>query len=416
MQLAGERGGQVEAEAVDVHVEHPVAQAVHEELDGARVPHVERVAAAGVVDVVAKVLGGEAVVGRVVDAAERQGGPEVVALRGVVVDHVEDHLDAGPVERLHHLLELVDLLAEVPGRRVARVGAEEPDRVVAPVVGEAAVGLVLLGHRVVHGQQLDRGHPQLGEVADRGGRGEARVGAAQLRRHLRVAPGEPLHVHLVDDGARPAGEGRPVALPVERRVHHHALGQVRGAVPIVRPDVARGIADPVAEERVVPLERARDRLRVGIQQGLGRIEAVPLAGLVGTVHPEGVEGARPDAREVHVPDLIGALLDPDLPDLLAGVALVVQAERHRGGVLAEEREVDAGPVPRRAERIRPARARARAVLDHSRGGLRRGPARPRRAAAGSAPPSAAGRARGWARSARRPSCPRRRRRRARRRC
>ena len=33
-------------------------------------------------------------------------GPEVVALGGVVVDDVEDHLDAGGVERLHHRLEL----------------------------------------------------------------------------------------------------------------------------------------------------------------------------------------------------------------------------------------------------------------------------------------------------------------------
>ena len=46
--------------------------------------------------------------------------------------------------------------------------------------------------------------------------------------------------------------------------------------------------------------REKDRM-----QGLGRIEAVPLAGLVGAVHPEGVERARLDARDVHVPHLIG---------------------------------------------------------------------------------------------------------------
>ena len=33
-------------------------------------------------------------------------GPELVAFGGVVVDHVEDHLDAGVVQRRHHLLEL----------------------------------------------------------------------------------------------------------------------------------------------------------------------------------------------------------------------------------------------------------------------------------------------------------------------
>ena len=240
---------------------------------------------------------------------KRERGPEVIALRGVVVDHVEDHLDAGAVERLHHLLELVHLLAEVPAGRVARVGAEEADRVVAPVVGEAAVGLVLLGHRVMDGQQLHRGHAQLGEVTDRRGRGEPRVGAAQLRGHLGMEPGEALDVHLVDDGARPAGQRRPVAFPVEGGIDHHALGQVGGAVAVVGLDVTLGVAGPVAEERVVPLERARDRLRVGIEQGLGRVEAMPLSGLVGPVDPEGVEGAGPYPRDVDVPHLIGALLD-----------------------------------------------------------------------------------------------------------
>ena len=57
VQLAGQRAGQVEAEAVDVHLGDPVAQAVHDELQHARVRHVERVAAAGEVHVVARVVG-----------------------------------------------------------------------------------------------------------------------------------------------------------------------------------------------------------------------------------------------------------------------------------------------------------------------------------------------------------------------
>ena len=40
-------------------------------------------------------------------------GPALVALGGVVVDDVEDHLDAGVVEVRHHLLELGD---REPGR------------------------------------------------------------------------------------------------------------------------------------------------------------------------------------------------------------------------------------------------------------------------------------------------------------
>src|SRR5581483_12519882 len=72
-----ERRREVEAEAVDVHLEHPVAEAVHDELQRPRVRHVQRVAAARVVHVVAAV--DEPVVGGVVDAAEAQRRAEVVA-------------------------------------------------------------------------------------------------------------------------------------------------------------------------------------------------------------------------------------------------------------------------------------------------------------------------------------------------
>ena len=111
MQLARQGGGQIEAEAVDVHLLHPVPQAVHDQLQHLRMAHVERIAGARVVHVVARIVGDQAVVGGVVDAAETERRAELIALGGVVVDHVEDHFDAGAMQRLHHRLELADLLA-----------------------------------------------------------------------------------------------------------------------------------------------------------------------------------------------------------------------------------------------------------------------------------------------------------------
>ena len=64
VELAGEGGGEVEAEAVDVHLGHPVAQAVHDQLQHVRVAHVEAVAGAGVVEVEAPVVVDEPVVRR----------------------------------------------------------------------------------------------------------------------------------------------------------------------------------------------------------------------------------------------------------------------------------------------------------------------------------------------------------------
>ncbi len=121
MQFAGERRRQIEAETVDVHLQHPVAQRVHDQLQHLRVRHIERVAGAGVVHVVARLVADQAVVGGVVDPAERQGRAEVVALGRVVVDDVEDDLDPCAVKRLDHLLEFADLPARIPRARVARL-------------------------------------------------------------------------------------------------------------------------------------------------------------------------------------------------------------------------------------------------------------------------------------------------------
>ena len=70
VELPGQRRGEVEAEAVDVHLRHPVAQRVHDQLQHVRVPHEQAVAGAGGVVVVRRVAVDEPVVGGVVDAAE----------------------------------------------------------------------------------------------------------------------------------------------------------------------------------------------------------------------------------------------------------------------------------------------------------------------------------------------------------
>jgi hypothetical protein len=70
VELSRERRSEVEAEAVDVHFRHPVSEAVHDQLQHMGVAHVERVPAAGEVEVVPRVLIDQAVVGLVVDTAE----------------------------------------------------------------------------------------------------------------------------------------------------------------------------------------------------------------------------------------------------------------------------------------------------------------------------------------------------------
>ena len=231
VELARQRAGEVEAEAVDVALVDPVAQRVHDQPQHARVARVERVAGAREVHVEVRVVGHEPVVALVVDALERQHRAEVVALGGVVVDDVEDHLDPRPVQGLDHALELAHLLAADAGRRVARVRREEADRRVAPVVGQPAVGQERLVGDVVDRQQLDRGHAERLEVLDRRLRGQAGVGAAQVLAHAGVAHREALDVRLVDHRLVHRRVRRPVVLPVEAVVDDHATWGSRARSP-----------------------------------------------------------------------------------------------------------------------------------------------------------------------------------------
>jgi hypothetical protein len=308
------------------------------------VADVQRVPGPRVVHVEAGVVVDGPVVAEVVDPAERQVGALVVALGGVVVDDVEDDLEAGRVEVGDHRLELVDLLAVRAARGVVGVGGEEPDGVVAPVVPEPLLLQEVVLDEVVDRLELDRGHAELDEVVDDRRRGQARVGAAQLGLDARVLHGEALHVGLVDDGLLPRRVRVPVVAPVEERVHDDGLRHVGGAVALVHDEVL--LAEGVAEDAVVPVDLAVDRLRVGVDEELARVEPVAGGRLVGAVHAIAVALARADAGQVDVPGQRGVLHHRDA---LLLARLVEQAELDALGVLAEQREVRAATVPGRAE-------------------------------------------------------------------
>ncbi len=96
---AAEDGGQIEAETVDVQLGHQVRQAIDDEIAHQRMIAVERVAAAGEVVIAAFLV--EHVIDGVIQSAEADAGAVFVAFAGVVVDHVENDLDAGAVTGFH---------------------------------------------------------------------------------------------------------------------------------------------------------------------------------------------------------------------------------------------------------------------------------------------------------------------------
>ena len=85
---------------------------------------VERVAAAGVVGVPSAVLL-EDVIGVVVQTAEAQRRPAVIAFGRVIEHDVENDLDAGPVQRLDHVAKLVHRAQRILARAVRLVRGEE---------------------------------------------------------------------------------------------------------------------------------------------------------------------------------------------------------------------------------------------------------------------------------------------------
>ncbi len=308
-------------------------------------PDVEAVAGAGVVHVVARVVVDQPVVRRVVQALEAQRRAQVVALGGVVVDHVEDHLDAGGMHRPHHRLELLHLLAELPSGGVVGLRSQEAEGVVAPVVAQPLLDQRAVLHELVDGHQLDRGDPEAVEVADHAGMGEPGVGAAEVLRDVRVELGEALDVRLVDQRLVVRRVRAPVALPVEERgdhdAQHHALP---GVVVVARV----GVSELVAEHRLVPGDVADRGLGVGVEQELGRVAAQPLRGVVGAVDAVAVALAGLQVGQVAVPHERVDLEHRD-PGLLARV--VEEAQLDLLGDLAEDREVGADPVERRAQRV-----------------------------------------------------------------
>ena len=350
VQLARKRRGQVEAEAVDVHLQRPVPQAVHDQLQHARMHHVERVAGAGEIHVLARIVGHQPVVRRVVDPAKRERRPEPPALGGVVVNDVENDFDPRRVQRLHHGLELGQ---PAIAAGVARFGREVADGVVPPVIDETLLHQLMVVDEGVHRHQLDRRHPETAQMVQHGRSRQRGVLAAQALRHVGMQRRESLDVQLVDQRVVPRRRRAAILTPGERRIDDLALGHAEGVVALVHGEIFALAADAIAEMTVAPAQIADDRFGVWIEQQLLRVEAKPFRRIVGTVNPVAVAQSGPGVGQIAMPDLIGLLGQLDALDLAPALG-IEHAQLHALGLLREEREVDALAVPCRAQRVRAA--------------------------------------------------------------
>ena len=87
------------AKTVNVHVHHPVTKHIHDELSYHGMVCVERIAGAGEVLVVLAAILFEHIEDRVLDASQADRGPGFIPLGRVVQHYIQDHFNAGAVER-----------------------------------------------------------------------------------------------------------------------------------------------------------------------------------------------------------------------------------------------------------------------------------------------------------------------------
>ena len=233
--------------------------------------------------------------------------------------------------------------------REARVGGEEADAVVAPVIDQAALHQEAIRDVVVHGQQLDGGDPEPLEMSERWRRREPTVGAAQMRGHLGMHDGEALDVDLVDQRPLERRLWWRVVTPVIGAIHDHALGEVRSGVALVEPQVQMGVAQRVAKEAVGDRDGAVDPARIRVEQQLVGVEPMALARRVRALHAKAIALTRAQIGKVAVPDEVGAVGQPDA--LLPGTLRVEEAQLDGAGVLAVDRDVDPLAIPRQPQRI-----------------------------------------------------------------
>ena len=153
-------------------------------------------------------------------------------------------------------------------------------------------------------------------------RGQAAIGAAQVRRHVLALLRQALDVRLVDDGVFPGDVGAHLAAaPVEGLVDDDGLRHAARIVAPVEREVLARAAGAIGEMRVAPHQPSGEPPGIGIEQQLVGVEAVAVLGLIGPVNAIAVELSGRDVVQIAVPDVLAALGQFDAFELAAALAV-----------------------------------------------------------------------------------------------
>ena len=233
----------------------------------------------------------------------------------MVVDHVEDHLDARRVKFLHHRAKACDTLRA----EIARFGREKPDGVVAPVIAQTARNQKSVVEKAVNRQQFNRGDAQLLQMLYHGIRGEPLIAAAQSRRHAGMFAGQAFDMRLINQAVSKVAVDRAIGRGEKRRVRHHRFRDIGRTVNRAERQVlARGVRI-IAQKRLVVDEHTAHLAGVRVQQQFVGVEAVALFGRIGTVRAKSIRRTRCYTRRIAMPDRPRGFRQGDARQLLAAV-------------------------------------------------------------------------------------------------
>src|SRR5215208_1443925 len=123
----------------------------------------------------------------------------MIAFGGVVVNHVEDHFDAGGMKCRHHHFELLHRVLRNAGGAITAVRREETQGVVTPVIGQPAVDQHPVIDKVMNRHQLHGGNAEIEQMVDDELGGETGVSTAQRFGDVGVKFGKTFDVQLVNN-------------------------------------------------------------------------------------------------------------------------------------------------------------------------------------------------------------------------
>src|SRR4051794_18497682 len=152
----------------------------------------------------------------------------------------------------------------------------------------------------------------------------------------------------------PWGLGAPILTPGEGGFDHPALRNVARIVATAKRQVPPRTSEPITKYRVGPTEPPLQRLGVGVDQQLVRIEPMPVRRIEGPVNTISVKQVRASVRQIGVPDLVGIFRKHDARLFLEAGA-IEQAKLDPFGMRRKNRKVHTLAVPSGPERVRATR-------------------------------------------------------------